>query len=68
MDITDFIDLKKNSGKKEEEHDLFPCSLDYRFIYGKSFKSDAHWTLFDPYEVKDLSECYGDEFGKIYCL
>ena len=27
---------------------------------------DSHWTLFDPYEVKDLSECYGDEFKAKY--
>ncbi|HAC70257.1 MAG TPA: ribonucleoside-diphosphate reductase subunit alpha, partial [Arcobacter skirrowii] len=27
---------------------------------------DSYWTLFDPAEVKDLSECFGDEFTAKY--
>ena len=27
---------------------------------------DSYWTLFDPYEVRDLSEVYGDEFKAKY--
>ena len=27
---------------------------------------DSYWTLFDPYEVKDLPELYGDEFKARY--
>ena len=65
MDIVDFIDLKKILVKKEEELWFIPSSLDYRFIYGESFRRfslDIIW----PYEVKDLSECYGDEFKAKY--
>jgi ribonucleoside-diphosphate reductase alpha chain len=28
--------------------------------------ADAHWTLFDPYEVKDLSTLSGEAFTKRY--
>jgi len=27
---------------------------------------DSHWSLFDPYEVRELSELYGEEFNKKY--
>ncbi len=66
MDIVDFIDLKKNSGEERRRaHDLFPA-LWITDLFMERVLEDAHWTLFDPYEVKDLSECYGDEFKAKY--
>ena len=32
----------------------------------KRVLEDSYWTLFDPVEVKDLSECYGEEFEAKY--
>jgi len=66
MDITDFIDLKKNSGEERRRaHDLFP-SLWITDLFMERVLSDSHWTLFDPYEVKDLSELHGDAFRERY--
>jgi len=66
MDIVDFIDLKKNSGEERRRaHDLFP-SLWITDLFMERIMEDSHWTLFDPHEVKDLSECYGDEFKAKY--
>ncbi len=66
MDIVDFIDLKKNSGEERRRaHDLFP-SLWITDLFMERVLEDSYWTLFDPYEVKDLSECYGDEFKAKY--
>ncbi|MEA3384169.1 MAG: ribonucleoside-diphosphate reductase subunit alpha [Campylobacterota bacterium] len=66
MDITDFIDLKKNSGEERRRaHDLFPA-LWINDLFMKRILADEHWTLFDPYEVKDLSTLAGDEFEKRY--
>ncbi len=66
MDITDFIDLKKNSGEERRRaHDLFP-SLWITDLFMERILEDSHWTLFDPHEVKDLSELHGDEFKKRY--
>ena len=66
MDIVDFIDLKKNSGEERRRaHDLFPA-LWISDLFMKRVLEDSHWTLFDPYEVRDLSELYGDEFEKRY--
>lgn len=66
MDINDFIDLKKNSGEERRRaHDLFPA-LWITDLFMERVQEDSYWTLFDPYEVKDLSELYGDEFKEKY--
>ncbi len=66
MDIVDFIDLKKNSGEERRRaHDLFPA-LWISDLFMQRVLDDSHWTLFDPYEVKDLSELNGEEFEKRY--
>jgi len=66
MDIVDFIDLKKNSGEERRRaHDLFPA-LWINDLFMKRILEDSHWTLFDPYEVKDLATLAGDEFEKRY--
>ncbi|AXH13652.1 ribonucleoside-diphosphate reductase subunit alpha [Malaciobacter mytili] len=66
MDIVDFIDLKKNSGEERRRaHDLFPA-LWISDLFMERILEDSHWTLFDPYEVKDLSELHGEEFKKRY--
>ena len=66
MDIEDFIDLKKNSGEERRRaHDLFP-SLWLNDLFMERILSDSHWTLFDPYEVKDLAGLTGEDFKKRY--
>ena len=35
-------------------------------IYSWRVLEDSHWTLFDPVEVKDLSEYFGEEFTAKY--
>jgi ribonucleoside-diphosphate reductase alpha chain len=66
MDIEEFIDLKKNSGEERRRaHDLFPA-LWINDLFMKRILEDGHWTLFDPYEVKDLASLSGEEFEKRY--
>ena len=66
MDIEDFIDLKKNSGEERRRaHDLFPA-LWLNDLFMKRILADEHWTLFDPYEVKDLAGLTGEAFEKRY--
>ena len=66
MDIEDFIDLKKNSGEERRRaHDLFPA-LWINDLFMQRVIADAHWTLFDPYEVKDLATLHGEAFKKRY--
>ncbi len=66
IDVRDFLDLKKNSGEERRRaHDLFPA-LWINDLFMKRVEADETWTLFDPYEVKELTELYGEEFEKRY--
>ncbi|MDF1880970.1 ribonucleoside-diphosphate reductase subunit alpha [Sulfurimonas sp. MAG313] len=66
MDINDFLDLKKNSGEERRRaHDLFPA-LWINDLFMKRVQEDSIWTLFDPYQTKELTVLYGEEFEKRY--
>ena len=66
IDIRDFLDLKKNSGEERRRaHDLFPA-LWLNDLFMQRVQEDGIWTLFDPYEVRELTNLYGEEFEKRY--
>ena len=66
MDVADFLDLKKNSGEERRRtHDLFPAMWLNNLFMERASK-DEIWTLFDPYEVQDLSTLHGEAFEKRY--
>jgi len=66
IDINDFLDLKKNSGEERRRaHDLFPA-LWINDLFMKRVEEDGIWTLFDPYDCKELANLYGDEFERRY--
>lgn len=65
-DIVDFLQLKKPIGSGEmRARDLF-YGLWIPDLFMKRVKENAIWTLFDPHSCPGLSDCYGDEFGKLY--
>ena len=65
-DLSDFLDLKKNSGEERRRtHDLFP-SLWICDLFMQRVINDEDWTLMDPYDVPDLTDTYGEEFEKRY--
>ena len=66
IDIRDFLDLKKNSGEERRRaHDLFPAMW-LNDLFMQRVEADETWTLFDPYEVNDLTTVYGEEFIALY--
>lgn len=66
LDIFDFLDLKKNSGEERRRaHDLFPA-LWLNDLFMERVENDEIWTLFDPFEAKELSGLYGEDFKKRY--
>lgn len=66
IDINDFLDLKKNSGEERRRaHDLFP-SLWLNDLFMQRVQEDAIWTLFDPFDTRELTNLYGDAFNKRY--
>jgi len=66
MDVSDFLDLKKNSGEERRRaHDLFPA-LWINDLFMKRAQNDEMWTLFDPYETSDLSTLHSEAFEARY--
>ena len=66
IDIKDFLDLKKNSGEERRRaHDLFPA-LWLNDLFMQRVEDNSTWTLFDPYEVGELTNLYGDDFNRRY--
>ncbi|WP_069637845.1 ribonucleoside-diphosphate reductase subunit alpha [Campylobacter pinnipediorum] len=66
MDVGDFIDLRKNSGEERRRaHELFPA-LWINDLFMERLKNNERWTLFDPAQVSDLCDLYGEEFEKRY--
>jgi|GEM_PF-61724 len=66
VDIRDFLDLKKNSGEERRRaHDLFPA-LWLNDLFMDRVQKDEMWTLFDPFEVTELTTLYGKEFEERY--
>ncbi|MCW8896281.1 MAG: ribonucleoside-diphosphate reductase subunit alpha [Sulfurimonas sp.] len=66
IDVNDFLDLKKNSGEERRRaHDLFP-SMWLNDLFMQRVEEDGIWTLFDPYDVRELTTLYGEEFNKRY--
>lgn len=66
IDINDFLDLKKNSGEERRRaHDLFPA-LWLNDLFMERVQADAIWTLFDPFDTRELSSLYGKEFTTRY--
>lgn len=65
-DIFDFIDIRKNHGKEEiRARDLFPA-LWIPDLFMKRVEENGQWTLFSPSSAPGLSDCYGEEFEKLY--
>jgi ribonucleoside-diphosphate reductase alpha chain len=65
-DIMSFLLLRKNHGNEEERcRDLF-YGLWVPDLFMKRVKSEGKWSLFCPDECPGLSDCYGDEFEKLY--
>ena len=65
-DVFEFLDLRKNHGKEEmRARDLF-FALWVCDLFMKRVEANGEWSLFCPNEAPGLSECWGEEFEKLY--
>jgi ribonucleoside-diphosphate reductase subunit M1 len=65
-DIMDFLNLKKNIGKEElRARDLF-YALWTPDLFMNRVKNDENWSLMCPHQSPGLSDCWGEEFEKLY--
>lgn len=66
IDFPDFLDMCKRSGEERRRgQDLF-YAVSASDLFIKRIKENNKWTLFDPRDVPELSETWGEEFEKHY--
>ena len=62
----EFLELKKNHGNElEKARDLF-YALWIPDLFMKRVQEKGMWTLMCPNQCPGLSDCYGEEFEKLY--
>jgi ribonucleoside-diphosphate reductase alpha chain len=66
VNFPQFLDLKQNSGDPYLRTRLANTAVFISDEFMKRVQKDQDWYLFDPAEVKDLSELYGAEFSARY--
>ena len=65
-DIFTFLEAKKNNGAEElRARDLF-YALWVPDIFMNRVREQGKWSLMCPNECPGLTECYGEEFNKLY--
>ncbi len=65
-DVFAFLDLRKNHGKEElRARDLF-YALWMPDLFMQRVEANGNWSLFCPNEAPGLSDCWGEEFEKLY--
>jgi ribonucleoside-diphosphate reductase, alpha subunit len=66
IDFLDFLDMCKRQGEdRRRGQDLF-YSASVSDLFIKRIKENGTWTFFDPVDVPELSETWGEEFEKHY--
>ena len=65
-DIEEFLELKKNHGDEESKcRDLF-YALWISDLFMERVMTNKTWSLFCPDKCPGLSDCYGDEYKKLF--
>ena len=65
-DVFEFLDLKKNTGKEEyRARDLF-YALWIPDLFMQRVEANEDWCLMCPHSCPGLSDCWGEEFEKLY--
>ncbi len=66
LNFQDFLDLKQNAGDDYRRARTANTAVFISDEFMRRVKEGEEWYLFDPNEVKDLNELYGDAFSKRY--
>lgn len=66
LNFQDFIDLKQNNGDDYRRTRTANTAVFISDEFMKRVLEGSEWYLFDPNEVKDLNELYGEAFSKRY--
>src|SRR5690554_6500779 len=64
LDFPEFIDMRQNSGDPYRRTRTANTAVWISDEFMKRVQNDEDWYLFDPLEVADLNELYGQEFSE----
>lgn len=65
-DIIDYLDLKKNNGDERRRAKELFIAVSCSDLFMNRVEKNEMFTLFDPYDVPELTETFGKEFEDIY--
>ena len=65
-DVFELLDLRKNSGTEEQRARDHFYILWIPDLFMKRVESNGMWSLFCPTEGPGLSDCWGEEFERLY--
>lgn len=65
-DILDFLDLRENTGDEAMRTHNLNIANWIPDLFMKRVEEDGNWSLFDPREVPDLVDLFGEEFDAAY--
>ena len=65
-DIEQFLELRDNTGDHARRTHNINLANWVPDLFMERVERDEHWSLFDPKEVPELCDTYGDEFRRMY--
>ena len=65
-DIEPFLELRENTGDEQQRTHNLNLANWVPDLFMKRVESNEAWSLFDPKDVPELVDTYGEEFEKIY--
>ena len=65
-DIEEFLELRDNTGDEARRTHNLNLANWIPNLFMKRVQADQVWSLFDPKELPELVDAYGDEFERIY--
>src|SRR5471030_1758242 len=66
-DIVEFLDLRDNTGDEARRTHNLHLSNWIPDLFMERVERDEPWSLFDPKDVPEFTDLYGDEFASAYC-
>lgn len=65
-DIEEFLELRDNTGDEAKRTHNLNIANWVPNLFMERVEADAMWSLFDPKELPELTDTYGDEFVEIF--
>ncbi len=66
QDIESFLELRDNTGDEQQRAHNLNMANWVPDLFMERVEADEPWSLFDPKEVPELIDCFGEEFSKKY--